>query len=210
MPINIPAITSTFSCIRNPSTLVPDAIYESFATISKDLSRVLSDKYKQQINIKAIVLDKDNCISISKQLDIYHKNLSKLNELKAQYGDRNVVVFSNSIGSQLEDKTGIDAREFERRNKIPVIRHTQQKPGGYREALTTLLEQTDARHPKELAIIGDRLLTDIKFANNMGAWGIWLSHGITRKYQWGNMFDRWIYRTFLKNRKPLAAVEKSV
>lgn len=32
--------------------------------------------------------------------------------------------------------------------------------------------------PSQIAVVGDRLLTDIMMANMMGAWGVWVKDGV--------------------------------
>jgi phosphatidylglycerophosphatase GEP4 len=38
--------------------------------------------------------------------------------------------------------------------------------------------ETGVTHPSHVAIVGDRLTTDIMMANMMGAWGFWVKDGV--------------------------------
>lgn len=38
--------------------------------------------------------------------------------------------------------------------------------------------ETGVTDPSQLAIIGDRLATDMMLANLMGSWGIWVKDGV--------------------------------
>lgn len=33
-------------------------------------------------------------------------------------------------------------------------------------------------HPSQIAVVGDRLMTDMMLANMMGSWGLWIKDGV--------------------------------
>ena len=40
--------------------------------------------------------------------------------------------------------------------------------------------ETGVTHPSQVAVVGDRLATDILMANVSGMWGVWIREGVTR------------------------------
>jgi phosphatidylglycerophosphatase GEP4 len=61
-------------------------------------------------------------------------------------------------------------------------------------------------HESEVAVIGDRLLTDVLMANRMGSYGIWIKDGIVPKDQKSFVSDSWPSSTshLLKTRQSFA------
>ena len=39
-------------------------------------------------------------------------------------------------------------------------------------------DETRGIRPDQIAVVGDRLLTDMCLANQMGAWGVWVRDGV--------------------------------
>ena len=72
VPINIPAILSLFRVARDPSLCLPHAIVPTFAELPIPLSRAFRTQSQAQeqkqdnpsIDIRAVVLDKDNCFAV--------------------------------------------------------------------------------------------------------------------------------------------------
>lgn len=81
----------------------------------------------------------------------------------------------------------------------PVLTHTTKKPGCHDAVLNFFLSDptTGVTHPSQIAIVGDRLFTDVMMANMMGAWGIWIRDGVpevggaARKSFFGGV-ERWV------------------
>jgi phosphatidylglycerophosphatase GEP4 len=42
-------------------------------------------------------------------------------------------------------------------------------------------KDTGVTSPDQIAIVGDRLFTDVMMANLMGSWSIWLNHGVVEE-----------------------------
>lgn len=38
--------------------------------------------------------------------------------------------------------------------------------------------ETGVTHPSQIAVVGDRLMTDMMLANMMGGWGFWVKDGV--------------------------------
>lgn len=76
------------------------------------------------------------------------------------------------------------AEELERNTSIHVLRHGTKKPGTHPSIMQYFLDHADSSgvtHPSQVAIVGDRLFTDIMMANMMGSWGIWVRDGVVRE-----------------------------
>lgn len=89
---------------------------------------------------------------------------------------------SNSAGT-LDDPEGKEARLLEDATEVEVFRHSTKKPGCGRDVFNHLrrLRQSRVDHPSQIAVIGDRLLTDVMMANLMGSWSIWVKDGVVKQ-----------------------------
>jgi phosphatidylglycerophosphatase GEP4 len=88
-----------------------------------------------------------------------------MSELKSNID--NVIILSNSAGSS-DDKNYTQLESIESNLQIKVFKHTQKKPLGGDEINAAYPHLK----PSEIAMVGDRLLTDIMFANLNGYLGI--------------------------------------
>ena len=88
---------------------------------------------------------------------------------KAVWGDR-TCIYSDSAGTPW-DRSGELAASLESSLGVPVIRHHQDKPGGIREVRAHFGDRLG-----RLAVVGDRLLTDVAFAKRYGFYPVWLRH----------------------------------
>lgn len=66
---------------------------------------------------------------------------------------------------------------------VQVLTHSVKKPGCGKEIME-YFRNTDEREglrdirENQIAIVGDRLLTDMCLANEMGSWGVWVKDGV--------------------------------
>ena len=69
----------------------------------------------------------------------------------------------------LQDATGVH-----------VLRHSTKKPGCGVEIMEYFRNAADNKvtKPSHVAVVGDRLFTDILMANMMGSWSIWVKDGV--------------------------------
>ena len=74
-----------------------------------------------------------------------------------------MAILSNSAGSG-DDNGFVDAIKVEAMTGLPVIRHKFKKPACAAEVLEFLQPLSAA----EVCVVGDRLLTDVLFANQAG------------------------------------------
>jgi phosphatidylglycerophosphatase GEP4 len=86
---------------------------------------------------------------------------------KMLFGPHRMVIVSNSAGTP-DDIQHIDARLIEAKLGVNVLRHAQKKPWG----ADALFEHFKPLKPHEIAVIGDRVLTDVVYANQNGMMSI--------------------------------------
>lgn len=87
---------------------------------------------------------------------------------------------SNTAGATSYDVNGKLAAEVEKATGVTVLPHQTKKPGCGQEIMTYFHEhpETGVTHPAQIAIVGDRLATDMMLANMMGSWGVWVKDGV--------------------------------
>ena len=64
-----------------------------------------------------------------------------------------------------------------------MLRHSTKKPGCGPEVLQYFRSRPECgvTKPSQIAIVGDRLLTDVMMANMMGSWGVWVKDGVVEE-----------------------------
>ncbi|KAL6926040.1 hypothetical protein ACO0SA_000650 [Hanseniaspora valbyensis] len=187
--INLSGIVSFPKIFLQPKLIVPKMVCTNFNEIN-------FEQLKKTHGIKCIVLDKDNCISKDKTDRIYPQYLQNnwINGLLKWYDMDNIAVVSNSIGSSDDTIDFRDAKEFQKNYKqdmqnleekgkqhkdINIILHNKKKPGCQEEILDYFIKEKKlCDHPSEIAIIGDRLLTDVLMGNMMKAFPVYLQTGV--------------------------------
>ena len=76
-----------------------------------------------------------------------------------------LAILSNSAGS-CDDDDFVMAKKTEESIGIPVIRHEIKKPGCLDEVIDHFAKKSNLIvKPNEICVIGDRLMTDVVFAN---------------------------------------------
>ncbi|KAK6509476.1 hypothetical protein TWF481_004220 [Arthrobotrys musiformis] len=174
-------LSATFNALRvlyDPSLCLPHLVIPTFAHLPVPLRFP-----GQKSEIRAVILDKDNCISENYALEVYPPYKDKFEALKAAYPGNRLLIVSNSSGTQ-DDKDGKEAALLSEKLSIPVLRHNIKKPGCLDEIITHLRACPDVQldSPSQIAVVGDRLFTDVMMANMMGAWGVWVRDGVDVKY----------------------------
>lgn len=127
--------------------------------------------------IKAVVLDKDNCFAKPYDDNVWPAYDSKWKQLKEHYKPDQLLIVSNTAGTG-DDKDYEEARRIEQNTGVPVLRHETKKPGCHREILDYFKSKNVCDSAADVAVVGDRLFTDILMANMMGAAGVWISKGV--------------------------------
>lgn len=109
---------------------------------------------------------------------------------------------SNSAGTN-DDKNHEQAKIIEERTGVRVLRHTTKKPGCHNEIMNYFLKNNIVSGPEEVAVVGDRLFTDILMANMMGAWGVWVRDGVFRSESLICRIERTFYAQLTQRSNPL-------
>jgi phosphatidylglycerophosphatase GEP4 len=82
-----------------------------------------------------------------------------------------------------------------------VFRHTTKKPGCFPEVLEHLRRHAGVTSPNQVAVVGDRLFTDVLMAGLMGSYVVWVRHGVEKPSGrlvgfFFSMVERWIVKGF--------------
>lgn len=145
--------------------------------------------------IKAIVLDKDNCFAKAHDDKVWPEYQSKWYLLRTQYPGAQLLIVSNSAGTN-DDIDHKQAQILEERTGVTVLRHTTKKPGCHVEIMSYFKKHGVCERSDEVAVVGDRLFTDILMANMMGARGYWVRDGVSQSQSLICKIERWWYTTF--------------
>jgi phosphatidylglycerophosphatase GEP4 len=147
--------------------------------------------------IRALVLDKDNTLCSPGTTDFPRAYLRKLESLRISptspfnltSNPHAILIVSNSAGSRPESaRYEAEAQQLEKTLaplKISVFRvprgggTTYRKPLCDKEVLTWFQERGVVQRADEIAVVGDRLATDVLLAARMGAWSVWCKDGVT-------------------------------
>ena len=118
---------------------------------------------------------------------IHYRNINVANlaqerfeTLRKAYPGRRLLVVSNTSGATSWDKDLKQASEVEKSTGVHVLPHAVKKPGCGPEIMAYFREhpETGVSDPSHVAVVGDRLTTDMMLANMMGSWGFWVRDGV--------------------------------
>jgi phosphatidylglycerophosphatase GEP4 len=135
------------------------------------------------VTIKALVLDKDNTLCPPSSTALHPAYLAKLEKIKSSPEFKNnpnsILIVSNTAGSTSAAEHESEALELESELSIPVLRQQpgRKKPFCGPDVLAFFKEKGVTSNPAEIAIVGDRLATDVLLAREMGAWSVWTKNG---------------------------------
>ncbi|KAI8061705.1 mitochondrial PGP phosphatase-domain-containing protein [Gongronella butleri] len=165
--LNWSGILNTFRVLANPSLAVPHIIVN-------DIREIPFQQLKDR-GIKAIAFDKDNCLTAPYQHQIHPPFQEAWDRCKATFGADRVLIVSNSAGT-LDDHDGKEAKTVSEALGVHVLRHSIKKPSGGDALMKHVNEPAS-----DIAMVGDRLLTDIVYGNLNGNLTIWTRRVITEK-----------------------------
>ncbi|OXV07113.1 hypothetical protein Egran_05122 [Elaphomyces granulatus] len=171
----------------------------SLSSDSKTKISTVTNNFNHHPTIRALVLDKDNTLCPPGTTDFPRAYLRKLESLRTSptspfnltSNPHAVLIVSNSAGSRPESaRYEAEAQHLEKflaPLRISVFRvrvprgggRTRRKPFCDKEVLTWFQERGVVQRADEIAVIGDRLATDVLLAARMGAWSIWCKYGVT-------------------------------
>ncbi|KAG0669716.1 hypothetical protein C6P40_004562 [Pichia californica] len=185
---NLSATLNIARLAFNPQLCMPHQVIATFNNLQVPIS--IPDS-----NIKAIVLDKDNCFAKAHDDKVWPEYHGKWEYLKREYPSASLLIVSNSAGTN-DDKNHEQAKILEDKTGVRVLRHTTKKPGCHEEIMHYFKQQGVCEDPSQVAVIGDRLFTDMIMANIMGAKGIWVNVGVFQSNSLICKIERWWYSTF--------------
>lgn len=189
--------------LRNPSQFLPHLTIPTFTSLPENLGPHLrpspspspspsdtTEKPRTTPTIRALVLDKDNTLCPPKTTTFPPQILTKLHALRtsptspfnATTSPNSILIVSNRAGSHPAFEA--EARDIETRLaalRIPVFRlpaGTEKKPFCGREVVDWFRERGVVARADEIAVVGDRLGTDVLMAAMMGSWSVWCRDGV--------------------------------
>ncbi|OAG02041.1 HAD-superfamily phosphatase [Paraphaeosphaeria sporulosa] len=191
--MNISGTLNVFRLIREPALCLPQHTVSTFNHLPVPLSKAFPRKDgEKEVDIKAVVLDKDNCFAIPHTNEVHKPYHDKFQELRRAYPGSKLLIVSNTAGTD-SDKNQAEAALLEKNTGVKVLRHSTKKPGCKEEVLSYFQQHPDAgvTSPSQIAVVGDRLFTDVMMANLMGSHGFWVRDGvIERKSLFARVEDR--------------------
>lgn len=147
-----------------PSITIPDLTHLDFKRLKKD-------------GFKAIVFDKDNTLTAPYSSQIHPPFAEKWNECKSEFGPHRMLIVSNSAGGPDDHPLYSQAKEIEDVMGVAVLRHPDDKKPAGGDTLVTHFNLP----AQEIVVVGDRVLTDVVYANLIGACSVWCTRIITSK-----------------------------
>ncbi|KAL2136943.1 hypothetical protein VTI74DRAFT_104 [Chaetomium olivicolor] len=179
MNLNLSASLNVFKLLAKPSLCLPHATVATFDDLPVPLDKAFA-KTDRQVDIRAVVLDKDDCFAYPERNEIYEPYKRRFEALRAAYPGRRLLIVSNTAGATSYDVNGKLAAEVQKSTGLEVLSHAVKKPGCGDEILAYFREhpETGVTNPQQIAIVGDRLATDMMLANMMGSWGLWVKDGV--------------------------------
>jgi phosphatidylglycerophosphatase GEP4 len=167
--LNYEGLKSIFTILRNPKLLHPKLQID-------DVTQIPFQKLKDS-GVKAIAFDKDNTLTAPYESTIYLPFADSFERAKAVFGDKRICIVSNSAGSR-DDYGFKHASMLENSMGVSVLRSKFKKPS--LEHGMDLLNHFNL-DANEIAVVGDRLMTDVVYANRLGAFSIYCRKIITTK-----------------------------
>ncbi|KAK3691521.1 hypothetical protein LTR37_018598 [Vermiconidia calcicola] len=188
-------VSGTFNVLRlftSPTLCLPHHTISTFDQLPVPLSNAFPPKHgEKKSDIRAVILDKDNCFAVPYKNHVYEPYKSKFDELRKAYPGSRLLIVSNSAGTD-SDKGHEEAKLVESNTGVQVLRHSTKKPGCHGEVMDYLRKSPDAdiTSASQVAVVGDRLFTDVMMANMMGAHGIWVKEGVVPDHGLLSRFEK--------------------
>lgn len=188
MPLlsNIPALRLTLAyLVHDPSSLLPHATIPTLIFLPLPVSSALPflPGSRTKPTIKALVIDKDNTLCPPETIKLHQAYINKISKIKDSdefaHNSHSILIVSNTAGSTSTPAHEAEAKELESELGLPVLRqHPQRrKPFCGPDILEYFKRHGVTENPAEIAVVGDRLATDVLLARQMGSWSIWCQDG---------------------------------
>lgn len=191
---NVSATVNVSRLLTNPSLCLPHITVKSF---DKMLVPFKIPNHEDVV-IKGVVLDKDNCFAKDKDDKVFPDNEEVWKKLQQFYPKEHILIVSNSAGTN-DDVDHEQAKKLEADTGVTVLRHPTKKPGCFNEILDYFKTQ-GIDNANEIIVVGDRLFTDMLMANMMGSWGFWLSDGVEQSQKIFPRLERNLYDRLVTQR----------
>ncbi|ODV91371.1 hypothetical protein CANCADRAFT_123311 [Tortispora caseinolytica NRRL Y-17796] len=185
--MNISGTLNFFKVLLQPSLAIPTYSVPTFDHVPSILANLPE--------IHALVIDKDNCFAIDGTDSVYPKYADTWKLLQTKYPNRLLIV-SNSTGTRNDGRAEI----LESNTGAAVLRHTTKKPGCFPDILQ-YFSKHGINNPSSIAVIGDRVLTDVVMGNLNNAPSIWVSEGVELSNGIFQVFERWLVNYLQKKNK---------
>ncbi|KAI5956810.1 hypothetical protein KGF54_000427 [Candida jiufengensis] len=191
---NLSATLNASRLLYNPGLCLPHLTVKSFDQLSIPFKIPGHDDVK----IKGIVLDKDNCFAKDHDDKVWPQYEQTWQKLKDTYPANQLLIVSNSAGTN-DDINHEQAQILEQKTGVTVLRHSIKKPGCYEEILSYFKKLNI--NSNEILVIGDRLFTDVLMANTMGSWSCWINEGVELSNKIFPKLERQVYQNLVSNRE---------
>ncbi|KAI0034856.1 mitochondrial PGP phosphatase-domain-containing protein [Vararia minispora EC-137] len=160
MPFNLPGTLVPLYALFNPRLLHP---HITVADI-----RQLDFAALRRAGYRGAIFDKDNCLTAPHKDTLVPELEDAWTDCLTTFGPSNVLIVSNSAGTTV-DPGQFQAESVSHHLRARVLLHTAYKPAyaaasaarAYFASLPSPLE------PRELVVVGDRVLTDIVLARRL-------------------------------------------
>ncbi|KAI2466078.1 HAD-superfamily phosphatase [Annulohypoxylon bovei var. microspora] len=179
MNLNLSGTLNIFKLIARPSLCLPHSTVSTFNEIPSPFEKAFEGR-GNKVDIRAVVLDKDDCFAYPNTNEIYPAYAERFQQLQKEYPDNRLLIVSNTAGAITYDRDGRLAKDLEAATRVSVLAHRVKKPGCGDEIMAYFKAHPEVgvTHPSQIAIVGDRLMTDMMLANMMGSWGLWIRDGV--------------------------------
>ncbi|KAL4817622.1 mitochondrial PGP phosphatase-domain-containing protein [Aspergillus spinulosporus] len=219
--------------LNTPSQFLPHLTIPTITHLPESIGPLLEAQYARkagqqpdkgrEITIRALILDKDNTLCPAKTTTFPSKIYAHLHTLRNSptspfniaTAPNSILIVSNRAGSHPRYEP--EALEIEERLaelKIPVFRlpsspkggvNVEKKPFCGNEVLEWFRERGVVQRADEIAVVGDRLGTDVLMAKEMGAWSVWCRDGVGEEVTKGkrNVLEKmevWVERYLRESR----------
>jgi len=177
--MNLSGTVNVFKLFFQPTLCLPHHTISTFNQLPIPLSKAFTHQGEKPADIRAVILDKDNCFATPHADHVYEPYNAKFEELKRAYPGSRLLIVSNTAGTR-SDPGYAQADILEKNTGVPVLRHSVKKPGCHAEVLSYFRNRPDLdiTSPSQIAVVGDRLFTDVMMANMMGFHAVWVRDGV--------------------------------
>ncbi|OAA54284.1 HAD-superfamily phosphatase, subfamily IIIA [Niveomyces insectorum RCEF 264] len=179
---NLSASVNVFRLLTRPALCLPHGVVPTFSDLPLPLGNAFPARPDgARPDIKAVVLDKDDCFAYPERSEVLPDYEEHFKRLRQAYPGRRLLIVSNTAGAWSRDPQGMLAAAVETATGgVAVLPHRTKKPGCGDEILAYFRAhpETGVTAAHQIAIVGDRLTTDMMLANSMGSWGLWVREGV--------------------------------